>query len=59
MKLIALIIVTAVLALPWCINLYKGINCDFEAPYRCEIIHGTGVFIPPAAYVTVWFDSDK
>lgn len=42
----------------WIGNLVKLTDCDFEANYRCEVVHGIGV-IPPAAVVTVWFDSDK
>lgn len=33
-------------------NIVKLTDCDFEAPYRCEAIHGIGLF-PPAAIVTV------
>ena len=39
----------------WGVNIYKLINCDFEAPYKGEIVHGIGI-IPPAAFVTVWID---
>ena len=39
-------------------NAIKLSECDFVAPYRCEAIHGIGL-LPPAAIVTVWFDSDK
>ena len=39
-------------------NAIKLSDCDFASPYRCEAIHGIGL-IPPAAIVTVWFDTDK
>ena len=39
-------------------NAIKFSECDFVSPYRCEAIHGIGL-LPPAAIVTVWFDSDK
>lgn len=39
----------------WGTNLYKLTQCDFEAPYKGEIIHAVGI-IPPASLVTVWFD---
>jgi hypothetical protein len=53
-------IVLAVLCLlPYGINGYKLANCDFKSNYKCEAIHAIGVVIPPAAFITVWFDSDK
>ena len=39
-------------------NTYKLINCDFEAPYKCEGVHATGL-IGPLAAITVWFPSDQ
>ena len=38
----------------WFVNLYKLLMCDFEAPFREEIIYAIGVFIPPASLITVW-----
>jgi len=58
MKIAVILTVVALAAAPWCINAYKFANCDFEANYKCEIIHGAGVFIPPSALLTVWFGSD-
>lgn len=39
----------------WGVNAYKFVGCDFEAPYKGEIIHGAGLLGPISA-VTVWFD---
>ena len=39
----------------WIVNLIQFIGCDFAEPYKDEVIYGIGVFIPPAAMVTVWF----
>ena len=39
-------------------NGVKFFNCNFESDYKCEVIHGIGLAIPPAAWVTVWFDDD-
>jgi hypothetical protein len=46
-----------ILASPWIINAVKLTDCDFESPYKCEVIHGAGLF-GPLALVAVWFDSD-
>lgn len=44
---------------PWIWNAAKFTGCDFESNYKCEVIHGIGVFIPPASFITVWFDDDS
>ena len=44
--------------LAFVLNIVKLTDCDFAAPYRCEAVHGIGLF-PPAAIVTVWFATDK
>lgn len=37
----------------WIINLIKFIGCDFDAPYKEEILHGLGLFTP-IYWVTAW-----
>lgn len=59
MGVIATYLVMLVLLLaPWIVNFVKLTDCDFEAPYRCEAIHGAGL-IPAVSFVTVWFDTDE
>lgn len=58
MQLRYMFLIFILLAMPWIWNGVKFVSCDFESDYKCEIIHGAGVFIPPAAYITVWFDDD-
>lgn len=55
--LVPITIIAFVLA-AWVVNFVKLTECDFEAPYKCEAIHGVGI-IPPVALGSVWFDSDK
>lgn len=43
----------------WIWNAVKFASCDFESDFKCEVIHGAGVFVPMAAVITVWFDVDK
>lgn len=43
----------------YCVNAYKFTECDFESNYKCEVIHDVGIFVPPAAIFTVWFDTDN
>ena len=39
-------------------NFIKLTNCDYDAPYKCEVIHAIGL-MPPLQILTVWFDDDK
>ena len=54
-----ILILIIVLMAPWVVNAYKFANCDFTSDYKCEAIHAVGIFIPPAAWVTVWFGTDE
>ena len=38
----------------WIVNLVILLKCDFEGPWKEEIIHAIGL-IGPAAGITVWF----
>lgn len=49
--------ITLVIGTAWVVNLKKLTDCDFEAPYRCEVVHGVGI-IPPVALVTAWIGTD-
>lgn len=49
------IIIWLIFALCWLTNAVKLVNCDFDAPYKEEIIHTIGLVVPPASIVTVWF----
>jgi hypothetical protein len=44
--------------LAWAVNIYQLSECDFKPDYKCEVLHGIGVF-PAAAPITVWFPTDK
>ena len=37
------------------INLVQLFNCDFDAPYKDELIKGIGALFPPLNCITVWF----
>ena len=55
---IAQVLFLLVIAISWVANVNQLIDCDFESPYKCEIIHAIGV-VPLASVVTVWFDTDN
>lgn len=59
MKVLGLLGLVLLVASPYIYNGYKLAGCDFESSYKCEVIHGIGVVIPPAAFVTAWFDDDR
>ncbi|MFA6199095.1 MAG: hypothetical protein WC679_01650 [Bacteroidales bacterium] len=37
-------------------NIVAVVNCDFASPYKCEIVHGVGVFVPPVGAIAGWMD---
>ena len=39
-------------------NIYKLTQCDFEAPYKAEVIRAVGVF-PPVGAIVGWIDFGK
>lgn len=45
-----------IVPISWCVNLYKLTQCDFQKPWKGEIIHTIGVVIPPASIITVWLN---
>jgi predicted secreted protein len=52
------ILLLAIIILPlfcWVGNIVKLARCDFEAPYKGEVIHAIGL-IGPASIVTFWFN---
>jgi len=59
MKLSMIMILALILFTPYLWNGYKLAGCDFESDYKCELIHGIGVVVPPTAFITVWFDDDR
>ena len=52
------LILIAVIFSCFFVNLYKLTQCDFESPYKCEVIHAIGLF-PPASLIQVWFETDN
>ncbi len=60
MKILSVFLITLYVALAagWIQNLIKLTECDFEAPYKAEILHTAGL-IPPIGMVTGWLDVGK
>ena len=52
------VIVIIIAGTGWVKNLIKLNECDFEAPYKAEIIHTIGL-IPPIGMITGWLDAGK
>jgi len=48
-------LIWAYFAICWVINLFKFLGCDFDSPWKEEVIHGIGVFTFFPAGITVWF----
>ena len=62
LKLVNIIIVyilcIIMIATGWGINLYKLTQCDFESPYKAEVIRTIGI-IPPIGAIVGWIDLGK
>ena len=50
------VLLIVVFGTAWLANLYRFVKCDFEAPWKGEVIHAVGLVVPPAALVTMWFN---
>lgn len=44
------------IVISWIVNVVKLTECDFNAPYKAEVVHAIGVVVPPASLVTAWID---
>ena len=42
----------------WGMNLYKLTQCDFESPYKCEVLRTVGL-VPPIGAIMGYIDLDK
>ncbi len=51
MLVLATIVLVMVLLIGYLMNVYKLVQCDFEAPYKAEVIRGVGMFIPFGAFI--------
>lgn len=53
--MLLIVILISAIAIGWVKNIIKLTNCDFEAPYKAEIIYGIGI-IPVVGAITGWID---
>jgi hypothetical protein len=53
------IIAVLCVVVSWAWNATKFFSCDFEESYKCEIVHGVGIVVPPLSLVAVWFADDS
>lgn len=44
-----------IVVISWTVNAVRLVSCDFEAPYKAEVLHTIGL-IPIIAPITVWVD---
>ena len=50
-----IILIGIVATTGWVKNIIKLSDCDFEAPYKAEVIYTIGL-IPPVGAITGWFN---
>ncbi len=51
-------LIFALFSIGWVKNLIKLTECDFNEPYKCEVVHGIGIF-PVVGGITGWLDMGK
>jgi len=56
--IITQIIIVLIIGTGWIKNIIKLSECDFESPYKAEVIHGIGI-IPPIGMITGWLNVGK
>lgn len=44
-------VIAIVASIGWIKNVIKLSNCNFESPYKCEIVHAVGIIPPVGAIV--------
>ena len=52
------IIIILVVGSGWTYNIVKLTRCDFESPYKAEVIHIIGL-VPPIGMITGWMNPGK
>jgi hypothetical protein len=58
-KIVAVqLVVVLIVGTGWIKNIIKLADCDFEAPYKAEVVHTIGI-LPPVGMVTGWLDLGK
>ena len=56
--LIVQVVLVVIVGTGWVKNLIKLTDCDFQAPYKAEVIHVVGL-VPPIGAITGWLDMGK
>lgn len=51
-----IIILTIAMCIGWGKSIYKLTECDFQPPYKCEILYGIGILVPPIGAFIGWRD---
>ena len=52
---VIVVAVVAIIGTGWVKNIIKLTDCDFESPYKTEVIRVVGI-IPPVGAVVGWMD---
>lgn len=53
-----IVVLVLLIAVGWVKNIIKLSECDFESPYKAEVIHAAGL-MPPIGMITGWLNVGK
>ena len=57
-NIMTILLIIVVVSIGWVKNLIKLSECDFESPYKAEVIHAVGI-LPPVGMITGWLNVGK
>ncbi len=55
---VILLLVVVFIAVGWVKNLIKLTDCDFQSPYKCEVVHTIGI-VPVVGMITGWITIEE
>ena len=53
------ILLTLLMLVGWVKDISHLRQCDFQSPYKAEILYGIGAALPPVGGIAGWFDEGK
>lgn len=46
-----LLLIAGILMMGWFVNIIRFFQCDFDTPFKEEVVRGVGIFVPPVGGV--------
>ena len=56
--MVVILLISLLLTIGWVINIVKFAQCDFDKPYKAEVIRGVGIVMVPVGGVVGYLSID-